>query len=360
MIQTYDYQISPLVLNTLVHTIDYSGTNVGVYSSMTQMLSGGTGNTSLFTGLTLPILLTQDVNDLGYFSTFDGELSQINISNNFVYSATTGSPYTLYVYNTSDMEYVSYLQETTFTIDWGDNSELEVITKLAPEYVSHTYPTVDTGYTITIKNTGPFGTTLNSKKIVLPFVTNWNTDPNGEIIFTSNIGSWSATPVSYDYIFTGDSNNSVSEQVSSSYVPTPFSVSGTCFSNLLELERYGTTKYLIGVPVIKNGDVFGVVTEITDTYTAYTIQNINYVDFSDGETNYFIQSSGFTSDFMVSEPLVKEEFLIGINGEPTAYSDVFIDRGKNSALERIERLGEVNSVGTLEKYGYKFFNVENV
>ena len=279
MIQTYDYQISPLVLSTLVHTIDYSGTNVGVYSSMTQMLSGGTGNTSLFTGLTLPILLTQDVNDLGYFSTFDGELSQINITNNFLYSATTGSPYTLYVYNTSDTEYV---------------------------------------------------------------------------------GSWSATPVSYDYIFTGDSNNLVSEQVSSTYTPTPFSVSGTCFSNLLELERYGTSKYLIGVPVIKNGDVFGVVTEITDTYTAYTIQNTNYVDFSDGETNYFIQSSGLTSDFMVSEPLIKEEFLIGINGEPTAYSDVFIDRGKNSALERIERLGEVNSVGSLENYGYKFFNVENV
>ena len=40
-------------------------------------------------------------------------------------------------------------------------------------------------------------------------------------------------------------------------------------------------------------------------------------------------------------------------------NNVFIERGKNSALERIQRLGEVDNVGDLEKYGYKFFNVTN-
>ena len=43
-----------------------------VYSSMTDILSGGTYNSgttqydSLLTGLTIPILLTENVNDIGY------------------------------------------------------------------------------------------------------------------------------------------------------------------------------------------------------------------------------------------------------------------------------------------------------
>jgi hypothetical protein len=44
--------------------------------------------------------------------------------------------------------------------------------------------------------------------------------------------------------------------------------------------------------------------------------------------------------------------------EAEIQSNVFIERGKNSALERLERLGEVDNLGDLEKYGYKFFNLE--
>jgi hypothetical protein len=56
---------------------------------------------------------------------------------------------------------------------------------------------------------------------------------------------------------------------------------------------------------------------------------------------------------------VKNELLLGIIDEAEVQSNVFIERGKNSALESIERLGEVNSIGSLEKYGYKFFNIIN-
>jgi hypothetical protein len=38
---------------------------------------------------------------------------------------------------------------------------------------------------------------------------------------------------------------------------------------------------------------------------------------------------------------------------------VFIERGKNSGLERLIRLGEVDNIGDLEKYGYGFFNIIN-
>ena len=44
--------------------------------------------------------------------------------------------------------------------------------------------------------------------------------------------------------------------------------------------------------------------------------------------------------------------------QPEIQTDVYVERGKNSALEFVERLGEVDNVGDLEKYGYGFFNVE--
>jgi hypothetical protein len=55
--------------------------------------------------------------------------------------------------------------------------------------------------------------------------------------------------------------------------------------------------------------------------------------------------------------LVKEEFLLGVVSEPEVQSDIFIDRGKNSALERIQRLDEIDSFRDLTTYGYGFFDV---
>ncbi len=60
---------------------------------------------------------------------------------------------------------------------------------------------------------------------------------------------------------------------------------------------------------------------------------------------------------MVQDPLVKDELLLGIISQPEVQSNVFIERGKNSALERVQRIGEVDNLGDLIKYGYRFFNV---
>jgi hypothetical protein len=38
---------------------------------------------------------------------------------------------------------------------------------------------------------------------------------------------------------------------------------------------------------------------------------------------------------------------------------VYVERGKNSAYERVQRLGEVDNIGDLLNYGYGFFNVQN-
>jgi hypothetical protein len=41
------------------------------YSSMTEVLSGGTNGSSLLTGLTIPVLFTETAVDVGYYSVFD-------------------------------------------------------------------------------------------------------------------------------------------------------------------------------------------------------------------------------------------------------------------------------------------------
>jgi hypothetical protein len=109
--------------------------------------------------------------------------------------------------------------------------------------------------------------------------------------------------------------------------------------------------------VIQNGDIFGIITDMNAVFTAYTIQDINFVDYSDNTTLYFLGSSGLTENHLVADPLVKDELLLGIVSEPEVQSDIFIDRGKNSALERIQRLGEVDSLRDLTTYGYGFFDV---
>ena len=65
MSETYNIVISPETIKGDLFKVNYRGTEVGVYSAMTQVLTGGIGGTSLLTGLTVPILLTQTAVEIG-------------------------------------------------------------------------------------------------------------------------------------------------------------------------------------------------------------------------------------------------------------------------------------------------------
>jgi hypothetical protein len=294
---------------------------------------------------------------LGYYSTFDGAISQKNVVTNFIFSSTTTNPYYWNVYNTADIEFNSFLELSQYTVDWGDGSPIEPITSYTPNSISHVYASKPKEYTITLTQNNPWGNTLVQKKIQTPYVDVPNFNPQGTAYFTPNTGSWSATPISYNYIFTGDAVNLVADQVSSAYVTVPFTVSGYTDSRINDLSQYGTKKFQLLVPVQKNNEDYGIITEINLVYTAYTIQNVDYYDYANGETIYFIQSSGLTENWMVQDPLVKDELLLGIISQAEVQSNVFIERGKNSAYERIQRIGEVDNLGDLINYGYYFFNV---
>ena len=98
------------------------------------------------------------------------------------------------------------------------------------------------------------------------------------------------------------------------------------------------------------------ITNISPTYTGYTIEGVQYLDFPDKTSVYIFNSYGLTADWMIQSGLTKNEALMNIVTDPQVQSDVYMERGKNSALERIQRIGEIDNLGDLEKYGYGFFN----
>lgn len=213
----------------------------------------------------------------------------------------------------------------------------------------------------------PWGYNVIKKDVTVPFTNVIATNPNGTAYFTPAGGNWSGTSLMYDYLFTGDSNCDVYDQSSYNYTTVPFLITGYTNSTMSDLIQYGSKydptrfarKYKIGVQVTGTSGNVGVFhgPSIDNIYTAYTINDINYYDYNDGTTVFTVYSSGMTPDMMVCSALTKNEVLLNVIDEAEIQTNVFIERGKNSVLERLERLGEVDNVGDLEKYGYKFFNV---
>ncbi len=354
----YKFIVSPENIKGDLSSVDYRGTAVGVYSAMTQVVSGGLDGTSILTGLSVNILLRQTAVDVGYFSPFDGAVLQKDVVTNFIFSSTTSNPYVWNIYNTSE-QFQKFLDLSSYKVDWGDGSPKQTITTYSPDSISHTYPESTTQYTITLEQTNPWGVNKVSKKINVPYSNVVPFNPKGESFFAPSTGNWIGTPVSYDYIFSGDAVNEVSAQTSNNYVTIPFTVSGNTKSRVNELALYGTPKFQVGVPVIANGQIWGAISDINPIYTAYTITGVNYYDYNDGTTIFFQQSSGFTSNNLTSVPITKDEVLLKVIDQAQIQTNVFVERGKVSAYERVQRLGEVDNLGDMINYGYGFFNVVN-
>ena len=210
------------------------------------------------------------------------------------------------------------------------------------------------------------------KEIYTPYTDVVALNPKGSVNFYPQGGIWDTIKNPYDFIFTGDSNNNIQDQISSNYTTIPFIITGNTKSRLSELSQYGKDKYVAGQPIyvvsgntISGGKLkpnlieFGKVISITPQETKYEIQGITYSDFQNGTTIYMLKSSGITSDMISSSAITKDETLLRIVDKPQVWSDVFIERGKNSGQESVHRLGEVDNLGDLIKYGYRFFKVKS-
>ena len=335
-----------------------------VYSSMTQLLSGGTDGTSLLTGLTIPIFLTETAVDIGYYSVFDGLILQKDTMLNFVLSGSSSAPYQVYFYNTSDVELKKYLSFSSYVLDWGDTSPNTIVGPSLPSPYIHTYPGPGE-YTITFRGISPWGNNLITKKVTLPFTGVTIDNPNGTAYFSPLGGSWSGTALEYDYLFSGDTTCEIYQSGTNPFLSTPLIISGYTQSSIDDLSQYGpkNSPNLIGglykpdTQVTGSTGVVGIVYSPNPTlpYTAYTINGIDYYDYNDGTTIFFV--SGVTPIDVICSAITKDKVLLNVVDEPEVQSSVYIERGKNSGLERLIRLGEVDNVGDLTRYGYKFFNV---
>jgi hypothetical protein len=335
--------------------------NTYVYSSMTQILSGGTNGYSLLSDLSIPVFLSQNAVDIGYYSVFDGAVTQKDTMMNFLFTGDTTNPFDVFFFNTSDREFKKYLDFSNYFIDWGDGSPVQTITSFSPNYYQHTYSSIGT-YTITMSGLSPWGYNIIVKEVTVPFVNIVASNPNGTAFFSPHVGSWSATPIQYDFIFSGDAVCETTVPCCQ-FTPIPFFITGYTKSSLNDLVQWGrkvdlfSGKFKLNVPVTGSSGSIGVVYSPNPSlpYTAYTVNDIDYYDYNDGTTIFIVSSSGCTD--LECTGITKNEVLMNVVFDTEVYSNVFIERGKNSALERIQRLGEVGNIGDLENYGYGFFNI---
>lgn len=351
-------------LTASTQNIDDIG-QTGYYIPMSYLLSGNTGGTSFLTGLSVNIMITETAIDIGYYSPFDGMIIQADVLNNFIVTADTINPYTYTFYNTSDLELIKYLSLVTFSVDWGDGSPIVSVLGITP--LTHTYPTAQNNYTITLTANSPWGISTVQKPILTPFTNATIPNPQGTMTFYPAGGSWSANPVSYNYLFTGDSNTNVVDYYSYNYTSVPFPITGYTESTLNDLAQYGPKnnlfagKFKLGVQVTGStggvGTFYGV--DPTGVYTAYTMNNVIYHDY-EGYTIYFLDSYGFGPGDLIMTGITKDEGLLNIIDQPEIVTNVYIERGKYAPLENVMRLGEVDNIGDLQKYGYKYFTIEKV
>jgi len=352
--QNHYIKISPENLKSDIVRETYSGDTFGVYSGLTQILSGGTDGQSLLTGLTIPVLFTQSFKDMGFYTPFDGFVLQKDVVNNFIISGSPDNLFTVNLYNTSEKT-KNFLKLSNYVVNWGDGTA--GIFDSSTEFLEHEYNTDPNLYTITLTQKNPWGVTEIKKNFKISHQGVTINNPNGNVTFTPMGGNFSGYPISYDFIFDNDSDNTISGQTSDNFTTVPFTITGFTTSRLSELKLYGPVKYNPGVMVSKRGQDFGQVNAITDEYTAYTIDNVQYYDYKNDTTLYILESSGLTENMLEELPITKEEILMGVVSSPEIQSGIFIERGKDTAFEALQRLGEVDNIGDLTSYGYGFFKI---
>jgi hypothetical protein len=287
----------------------------------------------------LPIYLESSVDEMGVMVGFDGEIQQVEQLVNFSYSGTTGTK-TVKIYSTTNTDKLRKIVDQVYSVNWGDGTTIESlpINNGTPNSnlpnLTHTYASGVTESTISITLNSPWTTQIVSKKISLPFL-----DPNS---ISNPMGSFSGVtmPIEIDYINQLDNSTDPTENATIKYM-------GIGKSRIEELRKYGQTTFN------------GITTGITDnsTWSGYTLDNLYYRDFSDGYTMITGSTSNFTKEEVINRMITRNEHFIGFIDEPTIYSDIFVERGKQGVMEKNLRLGEIDNIGEVEVYGNGYFNV---
>jgi gamma-glutamylcyclotransferase (GGCT)/AIG2-like uncharacterized protein YtfP len=281
----------------------------------------------------LPIFLNSDVDELGVMVGFDGDIEQLEQLCNFTYTANN---LVLTVYNTASTTRLKKVVDAEFEINWGDNTANTTIGIL--EAKTHTY-TTSGKTTVSITMVSPWGTFTTNKDIYLPLKQSDPTDL-GSITFTIPYSETNYTQ-NYQNEYDYDTTNFTGTTV--------FFALGK--SRIIEKQIYGSgyTGTTTGTTTI-SGESY--------QYTGYTLDNLNYLDLSDGTTYISGNTENFVDETEFVKKLTRNEHYLGFINEPMIYSDIFVERGKMGVSEFNLRLSEIDNLGELEIYGNGFFNVK--
>ena len=283
----------------------------------------------------LPIFLESSLDEMGVMVGFDGDLQQVEQICNFTYTQTGN---TVQVYNSVNTSKISEIFEVTFVVNWGDGttSNLTTHTGTTLNSVTKTYGTTGEK-TITIGLTTPWTDFKLSKKLQVP----------ADITVTNLLGTFSGFTIPYSNI-TNETIDYLNDLDYTNYTGnTTISFAAIGRSRIDEKKLYGSNTYS------------GVTTGTTSglSYSGYTIDDLHYRDYEDGTTTITGNTTNYNKEEVFNQMLTRNEHFIGFIDEPSIYSDLFVERGKQGVLERSFRLSEIDNNGELEMYGNGYFNI---
>jgi hypothetical protein len=324
--------------------------------------SGLTG--SLNQSYNLPIFLEASADEMGVMSSFDGNIEQVEQLINFTYKQS-GSVVT--VYNTVNPNKLRKIVDQTYSIKWGDGTSGSLDVNRGVLYsnfptASHTYPTVtgnSTGsYTLTLSLDSPWSKENITKNIKI----------STGVTISNVLGTCTGFTLPGNIYYTGSNYQNYLNDLdytnnTGSAILKYMAIGG---SKIGELKKYGQTTVTSSMYV--TGLFSG------SAYTGYTLEtgsiisgslvvsgiptgSLWYMDFADGYTMITGATSNFTKEEVINNVITRNEHFLGFIDDPSVYSDIFVERGRQGVMEPNLRLGEIDNMSELEVYGNGYFKV---
>lgn len=295
----------------------------------------------------IPLYLDSSLDELGGFVGFDGGVEQVEQLVNFSYTQTGQ---TIQIYSTTNPLKLRKIVEFNFIVDWGDgNTDILPINNGVPNSnfptLTHTYSLLINKPVITITFNSPWTIQVISKVVEI----------SPSLIFTGStinpMGTFTGLTVPAYINLTGQTQdylNDLDYTNNTGFTPSGFTYIALGKSRISEKKLYGANIYS------------GVTTQVISgqTLSGYTIDNLDFLDYPDGYTMITGTTSDFTKEEIFNQVLTRNEHFLGFVDEPTIYSDVFVERGKQNVLEKNFRLSEIDSVGELNVYGNGYFTIK--
>jgi hypothetical protein len=355
-----------------VYNINVEGSLEDAYYNWNGLTWVSSSKEDVHPSYNIPLFLNSTVDEMGVMVGFDGNIEQVEQLCNFSYTQT-GS--TIQIYNTVNPDKLRKIVEQTYTINWGDGGTSGltvndgVIGNNLPT-ISHTY-SISGGYTISITLDAPWITQKLNKKVTIP--QDITQDLIGTFIYTgTSLPYYNTSPTEY-YLESGRTQNYLNDfeyNPSTGYTNnaynnvfgnyTGFTYLGIGGSRLEEKRQYGSTSYsdtTTGTTTV--GDEILNYTGYSFTYTGNTTGTtvVHYRDYEDGTTLITGNTTGFTQEEVINQMITRNEHFLGFVDDPTIYSDIFVERGKQGVLEKTLRLGEIDNIGELDVYGNGYFKI---